>query len=249
MSLTQLDQLIEELESAEDDDTRRKVFAAVTTVLDFQRDAFARVLEILRQNGREEIIRRFLEDPVLESILRGYRLVEVDLEAKVRAALERLGRAETVRLVVVQSGVARLEAVGDPEAWMSLKKEVEAVLREEVPELVGLTVARRETPREATKWAPLLHWYELERDGRQKVPFFEEEIIVCALSGRAHAFKNRCPAGGGSLDQALFEGFVMTCPCHGYGFDMRSGHGMKQPGLRLDILPVRVEDGVVKVEL
>src|SRR5512134_1252258 len=133
--ISRLDELIEELEAAPDDEASRKVFRALETFLEVQRTAFARVIEVLRREGHSRIIDRFLQDALLASILRGYRLVEPDLEEKVLEALEALGYGDRVRLVGVQSGVARFEAFGDRETWSSVKDVVERAVRAAAPGL------------------------------------------------------------------------------------------------------------------
>ncbi len=275
-AIARLDELIEELEASPDDEAAQRVFHALETFLDVQRTAFARVIEILRAEGHPGVIARFLEDPLLASILRGFRLVEPDLEEKVRETVEALGYGDRVRLVGVQSGVARLEAEGDRETWMSIKNAVDAAIRAAAPDLVGVAVARREpgqssthaapppgpgsvsapgslpvfrgTP-EAPAWLPLVHWWSLEQEPRQKVALFDEELLVCAVEGRAYAFDNRCPAGDDeALEDGRLEGYHLTCPGHRLVFDVRTGRSSERPDLALAIRTTKIEDGIVRVE-
>ncbi len=271
-AIARLDELIEELEASPDDEATRRLFHALETFLEVQRTAFARVIEILRAEGHPGVIERFLEDPLLASILRGYRLVDPDLEETVREAVEALGYGDRVRLVGVQSGVARLEAEGDRETWMGIKSAVDAAVRAAVPNLVGVAVARREPGRVSTPaaspsapalgslpvfrgapdtpaWLPLVHWWSLEQEPRQKVALFDEELLVCAVEGRAYAFDNRCPAGDDeALEDGRLEGFLLTCPGHRLVFDVRSGRCPERSDLALAMRTTRLEDGIVRVE-
>jgi nitrite reductase/ring-hydroxylating ferredoxin subunit len=267
-AIARLDELIEELEASPDDETTERLFRALQTFLEFQRAAFARVIEILREDGHGGVVDRFLEDPLLASILRGYRLVEPDLEEKVRETVEALGYGDRVRLVGVQSGVARLEAEGDRETWMSIKTAVDAAIRAAVPNLVGVAVARREPgaapaasrasagslpvfrgTAEAPSWLPLVHWWSLEQEPRQKVALFDQELVVCAVDGKAYAFDNRCPAGDEEpLDDGRLEGFSFTCPRHRLVFDLRTGSCAERPDLALAMRATKIEDGIVRLE-
>ena len=264
--IARLDELIEELEASPDDEASRRVYRALETFLEVQRTAFARVIEVLRAEGHAGVVQRFLEDPLLASILRGYRLVEPDLEEKVRAAVEALGYGDRVRLVGVQSGVARLEADGDRETWKALKDEVDRAVRAAAPELVGVAVARREpsdersvpapmslpvfraAPAPAPAWLPLIHWWSLEQEALQAVALFDEELVVCGVQGRAYAFENRCPEGEEALETGTLEGFLLTCPGHRLEFDLRTGRCRQRPELALVARPTKIEEGIVRVE-
>lgn len=264
--IARLDELIEELEASPDDEGSRRVYRALETFLEVQRSAFARVIEVLRAEGHGGVVERFLEDPLLASILRGYRLVEPELEEKVADAVEALGHGERVRLVGVQSGVARLEADADKETWKALKDEVDRAVRAAAPELVGVAVARRErseetsprptaslpvfraAPASAPAWLPLIHWWSLEQDARQKVELFDEDLLVCGVEGRAYAFENRCPEGQEPLEEGPLEGFLLTCPGHGLTFDLRTGRCRERSGLALVPRRTKIEEGIVRVE-
>ena len=265
-AIARLDELIEELEASPDDEATQRLFHALETFLEVQRTAFARVVEVLRAEGHAGVIERFLEDPLLASILRGYRLVEPDLEEKVRKTVEALGYGDRVRLVGVQSGVARLEAEADRETWMSLKSRIDSAIRAAAPGLVGVAVARREPPDERSApasltlpvfraaaapppaWLPLIHWWSLEQEALQKVALFDEELLVCGVDGRAYAFDNRCPEGQEALDAGTLEGFALTCPGHGLAFDVRTGRCRQRPELALIARPTKNEEGIVRVE-
>lgn len=264
--IDRLDELIEELEASPDDEASRRVYRALETFLEVQRSAFARVIEVLRSEGHTGVVERFLEDPLLASILRAYRLVEPDLEEKVAAAVEALGHGDRVRLVGVQSGVARLEADADRETWKALKDELDRAVRAAAPELVGVAVARREPSAEAPSrppaslpvfraapvpapaWLPLIHWWSLEQEARQKVELFDEDLLVCGVEGRAYAFENRCPEGQEPLEEGPLEGFLLTCPAHGLTFDLRTGRCRERSGLALVPRRTKIEEGIVRVE-
>ncbi len=264
--IARLEELIEELEASPDDEASRRVYRALETFLEVQRSAFARVIEVLRAEGHAGVVERFLEDPLLASILRGYRLVEPELEEKVAEAVEALGHGDRVRLVGVQSGVARLEAEADKETWTVLKDEVDRAVRAAAPELVGVAVARRDPQQEpvraapmslpvfsaapvpAPAWLPLIHWWTLEQQPQQKVELFDEDLLVCGVEGRAYAFENRCPEGQESLEAGSLDGFLLTCPGHALEFDLRTGRCRQRPALALVPRRTRIEEGIVRVE-
>jgi phenylpropionate dioxygenase-like ring-hydroxylating dioxygenase large terminal subunit len=54
-----------------------------------------------------------------------------------------------------------------------------------------------------------------------------------AVDGRAVRFLARCPHLGGPLDTVPVEDGCITCPWHGYRFDLRTGSSTDGRGLRL----------------
>lgn len=49
------------------------------------------------------------------------------------------------------------------------------------------------------------------------------EVAVFNVGGELHAIENSCPHQGGPLADGWLEGSVVTCPWHGWCFDVRSG--------------------------
>jgi nitrite reductase/ring-hydroxylating ferredoxin subunit len=62
------------------------------------------------------------------------------------------------------------------------------------------------------------------------------------------AIGNTCPHQGGSLCDGWLDGDIVTCPLHGWEFDVRSGVCMTVPGESVPRFEVTVEDGAVYVE-
>lgn len=62
------------------------------------------------------------------------------------------------------------------------------------------------------------------------------------------AIGNECPHQGGNLCDGWIEGDILSCPLHGWEFDLRSGVCMTIPGERVPRYTVSVEDGAVYLE-
>ena len=75
---------------------------------------------------------------------------------------------------------------------------------------------------------------------------------VYNLNGEFFAIEDRCSHDDGPLAEGDFEPDegVAICPRHGARFDVRTGQALSLPAyLPVDTFPVRVEDGLVKVEV
>jgi 3-phenylpropionate/trans-cinnamate dioxygenase ferredoxin component len=83
-----------------------------------------------------------------------------------------------------------------------------------------------------------------EIDGR-KVGIFN-------AGGELYAIEDRCSHDDGPLAEGPFdqERKTVECPRHGSLFDLESGRPKTLPAyLPVDTFPVRVEDGVIKLEV
>ncbi len=75
---------------------------------------------------------------------------------------------------------------------------------------------------------------------------------VYNVDGELYAIEDRCSHDDGPLVEGDWEPeeAVVICPRHGATFDIRTGKALTLPAyLPVETFPVRVEDGVVKVEL
>lgn len=75
------------------------------------------------------------------------------------------------------------------------------------------------------------------------------EIALFNIQGQYYAIHNTCPHRGGPLGEGYVDGNVVTCPWHGWEFDVTTGESPLNSMIRVRSLPVRVEGNEVKVEL
>ena len=77
-------------------------------------------------------------------------------------------------------------------------------------------------------------------------------VGVYNLGGELYAIEDRCSHDDGPLCEGDFdaETGVAICPRHGANFDIRSGRPLTLPAYEpVETFPVRVDDGIVKVEV
>ena len=77
-------------------------------------------------------------------------------------------------------------------------------------------------------------------------------IGVYNCGGKLYALEDRCSHDDGPLCEGDWdpEERVVTCPRHGSNFDLRTGEPLSLPAWEpVEIFPVRVEDGIVKVDV
>ena len=74
-------------------------------------------------------------------------------------------------------------------------------------------------------------------------------LAVFNVYGAFHAIDNTCIHRGGPLGEGDLEGSVVTCPWHGWQYDVTTGICMGNPAAKVVRYEVRVDGTDVKVLL
>jgi nitrite reductase/ring-hydroxylating ferredoxin subunit len=76
-----------------------------------------------------------------------------------------------------------------------------------------------------------------------------ERAIAVSTATTAYATQRPCLHTGGPVGRGKLAGCVVSCPWHGWQYDVRTGENEFDRALRLETYEVVVEDGEVKVVL
>lgn len=74
-------------------------------------------------------------------------------------------------------------------------------------------------------------------------------VALFNVDGQFYALDGICPHAGGPLGKGQLTGSIVTCPWHGWQFDVTTGRHCLNPNLTHAAFPVTVQDGDVYVEL
>jgi nitrite reductase/ring-hydroxylating ferredoxin subunit len=77
----------------------------------------------------------------------------------------------------------------------------------------------------------------------------EEEIALAHVDGEFYATQHACLHLQGPLGEGRIEDHVLSCPWHGWQYDVRTGENEFDRAIQLRTFEVRVEDGDVKIAL
>lgn len=78
----------------------------------------------------------------------------------------------------------------------------------------------------------------------------DHSIALFNVGGSIYAIDNICPHAGGPLARGALGGpdaATVTCPLHGWRFDVRTGRSPHLRGEQLRTFPVQVLDGAIEV--
>jgi nitrite reductase (NADH) small subunit/3-phenylpropionate/trans-cinnamate dioxygenase ferredoxin subunit len=75
------------------------------------------------------------------------------------------------------------------------------------------------------------------------------ELALWNVDGCFHAIDNECPHRGGPLGAGVLDGSQVSCPLHGWTFDVTTGECQDRPDRPVKTYPTRVIEGWVQVAL
>ncbi len=64
---------------------------------------------------------------------------------------------------------------------------------------------------------------EVKEKGRKLIEFNEQKIILFFIKGEVYAVNALCPHRGGPLEEGELNEYEVTCPWHGFSFDLKTG--------------------------
>ncbi len=74
-------------------------------------------------------------------------------------------------------------------------------------------------------------------------------IALFRIGDQIHAIDDVCPHMGASLSGGHLEGNIVSCPWHAWRFRVTDGTWADNPRVKIGCYSVRVEAGLVQVEL
>jgi nitrite reductase (NADH) small subunit/3-phenylpropionate/trans-cinnamate dioxygenase ferredoxin subunit len=74
-------------------------------------------------------------------------------------------------------------------------------------------------------------------------------IAVANVDGKFYAINNTCLHRGGPLGSGTIEGNIVTCPWHGWQYDVTSGKLTMNPAVGVQCYPVEVRGDDIFVDV
>jgi len=150
--IARIDELVQHLESGVDPATRAAAQELVQALMDLHGTAFERILAMSRENGHAAtgLVERFAQDEIVRNVLLLYGLHPIDVETRVRGALETTrpylrSHGGNVELVGIDAdGSVRLRMEGSchgcPSSAITLKQAIEQAIYEAAPDVTSIVV-------------------------------------------------------------------------------------------------------------
>ena len=90
---------------------------------------------------------------------------------------------------------------------------------------------------------------EIPQDTGKCVEAGGREIALFCVGGQVSAMNHVCPHQGGPLAEGGLEGKVVTCPWHGWQFDVTTGVCTFNDSIKQEIFKVKEEGEDIFVEV
>lgn len=72
-------------------------------------------------------------------------------------------------------------------------------------------------------------------------------VAVINLNGNFYAFQNVCPHRGGPVGEGEIVGTEITCPWHGWTFDITTCLNTSNPAAKLKKYDLKIENGEIHI--
>jgi len=263
--LERVQELTQALEALEDGPAKEIAEDAIGAIVELYGDGLARIVDILGDSGvaGQEIHERLVDDGVVASLLLIHDLYPIDLETRVREALDTVrpymeSHGGNVELLDVEDGVARLRLVGSchgcAASAATLELAIKDALDQAAPDLAGLEVEGVEGTGDSAPtptWMSLDAVADLSEGDMRTVTVHGAELVVANVEGTLLAYRSRCAGCAGALADGALEAEILTCARCGRGYDLpRAGRALGGEALQLEPVPLlRPAGSGVKVAL
>jgi Fe-S cluster biogenesis protein NfuA/nitrite reductase/ring-hydroxylating ferredoxin subunit len=255
------------LDAIEDDPA---AVAAVQAVVELYGEALRRIVERVGAGGSVD------EDELVAHLLLLHDLHPVDLETRVRAALDEVrpylqSHGGDVDLVAIKEGVAQLRLAGScdgcPSSSATMRLAIEEAVLRAAPELTGIdaegvaepapklvqlgTVTRRNGGDGSRAWLVVGVLPQLASGEPVMREVDGEPLLFARVSGTPYAYRGPCPACSAALETARVDDGELLCPACGRRYDLRrAGRCLDLPSLALEPVPLlETEAGLLKVAI
>ena len=74
-------------------------------------------------------------------------------------------------------------------------------------------------------------------------------LALCNVEGRYYALDNTCLHRGGPIGEGFIDGETVTCPWHGWQYDVKTGAATTNPSVKLATFETKVEGDDILVAI
>lgn len=90
---------------------------------------------------------------------------------------------------------------------------------------------------------------ELPAGSVKKVQISGHEIAVYNIAGSFYATQQECLHRRGPLDEGELQNTTVTCPWHGWQYDVTTGENLSNRAQKLKTYAIKAENGEIKIAL
>lgn len=261
------------LESHRDPAVREAAQVLLSGIDAVHRAGLTHLVQGIQGMAGEAFLNRLLADPAIRLLLMSYNLVAVDRRIQAEEALDPVrghlhDHGVDVEICEVVGGVvyvrlhlSRDKGEGAP-PLAAIKRDLETALRESFLGFQELVVRDRDDGGRAAASIPLAALRRAHRpvyfdagpaglrEGTlEAVTVNDVPVLLARVDGEICAVRDQCGDSPLPLKFSTLQGAELRCSWHGCRYDLRTGRRLDGGGGRLQVYPVTVENGRVRVAL
>jgi len=232
------------------------------------------VASLKRDPAALAAMRSAVTDEVVYAVLRRHGIIKPSLTERVEAALEGIrpmlaSHGGDVELVSVSPPAIEVRFTGScdgcPASALTFHAGVKKAVEEACPEITDILqvkglaqpAANGETVRFVSPFALgaggqrqyAAKIADIPEGGIKAMTLDDEKILLSRRGSIVTCFQNACAHLGLALDDGEVEDGIITCPYHGFRYDLASGECLTAPAVQLQPHAVRVVGARVEVRL
>jgi nitrite reductase/ring-hydroxylating ferredoxin subunit len=270
-----VDQAIARLQSHPDADVRDALQALLEGIDAVHRAGLTHLVQAVHGMAGDAFLNRLTADPAIRLLLMSYNLVAVDRRLQAEEALDTVrghlhdhGLDVEIRDVVGGVVHARLHwhraaAEVTEASAAAAQRDIESALLEHFVGFQELVLGERRAESgplpfvslEALKRASRPSYHDafeteaLADGGLKAAEIHGVPVLFAAVDGDVYAVRNRCGDSPLPLEFSALSGPELRCSWHGCRYDVRSGRRVDGDPGSIQVFPVAIDGGRVRVAL
>jgi Fe-S cluster biogenesis protein NfuA/nitrite reductase/ring-hydroxylating ferredoxin subunit len=259
-----------------DESHRMTVQALRRAIDDLHKEALARLIrKIQAEPGGLEALKQVIADDVVYAVLRHLQLIRPSLNERIEGALDSVrplilthgGNVELVKIEPPDTVAIRLTGTCDgcPSSELTMTEGIEKAIRQHCPEIVTIKKVSGRVPNadlgrtpvvlvspfgmsSDAGWRQVAELTEIPDGGIKVVDIGGQSLLLSRQNSRVTSFENACAHMGMPLEMGAVADGILTCPYHGFRYDLSSGECLTAPAVQLVPYLVRVVGMKVEVK-
>lgn len=229
------------------------------------KEALIRLIRSVKHEAMDAL-RHAIQDEVVYGLLRYHDLVKApSLQQRLNQALDEVrpglqGHQGDIELISIRlPDTVEVRLVGAcshcPASQLTLSEAVEAAIKRHCPEIQHVVEAAYQPVTLSPEDQPKLDWRlvtslaEIPEQGILDLKLEGHKLLLSRQGEIVQCFHNACSHLGAPIDGGECENGILTCPDHGFRYDLSTGNCLTAPPVPLRPYPVSVNGGQVYVQL
>ena len=98
-------------------------------------------------------------------------------------------------------------------------------------------------------WKPIADAHDCPPGSAMETVVDDRIVALFNVDGQYYALDGICAHQGGPVGKGSLDGCIVTCPWHGWQYDVRTGANQVNRSVSQATLPVKIEDDQVYVQV